>query len=102
MKCRTSIEIARSKVLSGNGNAQASVLETDARVDVAGAREIEKTRGQIDPGYGGEVCGLRQCKGQAAGSAANVEHALALREPGEADQQRSETPAPPAHEPLIR
>ena len=53
------------------------------------------------PRHAADLGVLREAETQTAGAAADIQHALRRRYPGEVDEQRREPPAPSAHLQLV-
>ena len=102
MNCSTSIEKARSKELSSNGRTRASadwklirgsVLRARANSTKGPVKSIPVTLATL------AISGQREC--QAAGPAADIQNAVAIRKATKSDQQRCKAAAPPSHDLLI-
>ena len=101
MKCTTSWASAASKVPSGNGRSSAEARSTlHVRMPLARRgderlRRIDcRDRVRAEPPY--------ELRGQRAGAAADVEHALSLGHSGEVREHRGERNRVAAHEAVIR
>ena len=101
MNWTTSCARAASNESSANGSSSADAeLDVDARV--AGTGGIDERLRRIDRGDGAGTDPRDELGRQRARATADVDHALAGRDPGEVGELRREQHRVPAHEPVVR